>query len=722
MSALPKNQSRHGDYFYMNPTISALRRDFLKKQGWSDDVMSRHKLTVCPNVPADTNAPVLWNPKFHGQLGGHPYVAIPYPDLNGEPLMRHVPAVGALIPFVRARLLEFKGKKGKYQSYKGAGVAIYCPASEPWEEIAADPSQPICITEGEFDAITACENGITCLGISGVDCFAPKGGIAEPVGPDRFVWAGRQVTIVFDQDEDSTEAKPYKPSVMSGAGRIEAALCIVGAKVGHMYFARTRAGKEHRGQKMGFEEYFKAGGTVDELAETFEKPQEIPVLAELILRYGMTRKGDVLDGETGELMKFAALQNVYAPHHRPGEKGGKIYVANDWKDHRNRFLVERVVLEPDLATGFTSSGLYNQWQGFATVPAAVADPEAVAAFEILGKRLFNESWPWARGHYAHLLQFPGVKAYHAVILQSPVGGIAKSLFNEIIGEIIGPRHARKVQPDRLFHKFGGHLNGAVFLWCDELQSDYARHEDTLKDMISSEEWEIEGKGTNLIVVPNRVRIAISTNRPYAMKMDKDARRLLVQRPSVSQGEKVQWQEWVHSNALRLKKDPEWRASVMTYLLGIDLTADGAYSPIEDAPWTIHRSEMAHASNSVKEFDSEGLYDKMPDVFALTKEMRTRAYGEAKDKYVMDLVAQAAPYRVESTVKVEGKVITVMVYSKTAPLPLTEYVRKTSTGKADGMRMKLTPGQIKVSDVLAETQKALGVPSYAVKDVISEDGG
>lgn len=693
----------------LSPELDRLRRDWLEGKGWDDSVLLVNQMTFCPNLPAEGVEPI-WHPRFQSQLRGHPYRSIPYFDLNGEPLLRHIPLAGRVMPFVRARLLNYKEKKGKYQSYAGGGVAIYaCRQQANWSEIAADASIPVALTEGEDKSIAGCLNGMPTLGISGVDCLVSNGVIAEPCGPDVFIWKDRTVLIVFDQDEESTYDKPWKPGVAAGADRCASHLIAAGAVPVFVYIARTEVGKERLGQKLGLDDYFKAGGTVDELIseQCTRRADQDNILAQLLLRYGMTDKGDVLDAETGGLLNYGKLKLVYAAHFTIQKINGnkrKVYAMDRWLDHPSRVIVphDGIVLDPTLPTGFVEGCKYNQWQGFVTAPAAVPNPVAVAAFETLGSRLWNESWPWVRGYYAHLMQRPGDKAVQSLVLRSKVEGIGKSLQCEIIQETIGPAHAVKIQPDKLFHKFGTHVRGNVFGFCDELQSDYTRHEDTLKDLITADTWEVEDKGVNIQRVPNRMRLVINTNRAYATKMGENARRQLVQVPSVSEADKANgWQDWVRSVAVRLKTDPEWRASVLAYLLSVDLSACG-YAPDMDAPWTIHRAAMAAAGDSPQDMEAKRLFDSLPDRFALTADMNTVVWDGKANKNIMDLVRASATYTAYGQVKADGKVLTLNVYSKSEPLPVRTMERTDSAS----VRARVDLPAEEVRAILKATQEVL----------------
>ncbi len=121
---------------------------------------------------------------------------LPYYSLDGKPL-----------DFERWRLfppiVSADGHTRKYHQTAGSTPYLYLPPLLNWRAVAADPSRPLVITEGEKKAAAGCQGGLTVGGIAGVWCWRMKLENGERlVLPelDLFVWAGRRVEIVPDSD------------------------------------------------------------------------------------------------------------------------------------------------------------------------------------------------------------------------------------------------------------------------------------------------------------------------------------------------------------------------------------------------------------------------------------------------------------------------------------------------------------------------------------------
>lgn len=121
---------------------------------------------------------------------------IPYFDLGGN----H-------IDFERWRLfppiVSFDGHSRKYHQPAGSTPHLYLPPLLNWRSVAADPTIPVVITEGEKKAAAGCQEGLTVAGIAGVWCWRMKQEDGERlVLPelDLLVWKGRLVEIVPDSD------------------------------------------------------------------------------------------------------------------------------------------------------------------------------------------------------------------------------------------------------------------------------------------------------------------------------------------------------------------------------------------------------------------------------------------------------------------------------------------------------------------------------------------
>ena len=124
-------------------------------------------------------------------------VLIPYFDVNGN-----------RTDFFRIRFddytppfAELTGEKPmRYSQPAEPGVHIYFSPLVNWTPLMKDAKSELLITEGEFKAAKACQEGFPTIGIGGVAMWHLKG--QRRLHPDlaQFTWQDRDVVIVFDSD------------------------------------------------------------------------------------------------------------------------------------------------------------------------------------------------------------------------------------------------------------------------------------------------------------------------------------------------------------------------------------------------------------------------------------------------------------------------------------------------------------------------------------------
>jgi len=164
----------------------------LRRSGLSDETIERSGIYSCS---AEEGTGIVGFPLKTSCL------AFPYQDTDGDgtpPYIRIKPDTPHVI----------SGKPAKYLTPKGAGNRLYIPPGV--EANLRDPSRPLLITEGEKKALKATQEGLDCVGLSGVWSWRGNLGNGKS-GPipdlDRVEWHGREVVILFDTDS------PEKPEV-----------------------------------------------------------------------------------------------------------------------------------------------------------------------------------------------------------------------------------------------------------------------------------------------------------------------------------------------------------------------------------------------------------------------------------------------------------------------------------------------------------------------------
>ena len=149
---------------------------------------------------------------------------VPYLDLdgkpylhNGKPFYRIKPDAGQLTGY----------KPPKYLSAKGSGCRPYFSPLLKLQDLIKDikGNGDVIFTEGEKKAESLVANGLTTIGIAGVDCW--RDGRTDGMLPEleAINWRGRNVFILFDSDVTS------KDSVQRALKALACKLTEKGAKV-----------------------------------------------------------------------------------------------------------------------------------------------------------------------------------------------------------------------------------------------------------------------------------------------------------------------------------------------------------------------------------------------------------------------------------------------------------------------------------------------------------
>ena len=662
-------------------SLDSQRDKFLDKYGWPAEVLADYGIMLRPNVKLVDGADG-WHEKYHHQLQGYDYADIIFRELDGRPITVYAARASTYTTFRRARLLGYNGP-GKYQQYKGTGVAVYLPfdATRPdyWIDIACDPTADLVITEGEFDAISAHYRGMPCMAVTGVSCFMDTKRGTRPVVAhpgDEFVWEGRTVFICFDQDPESTEDEPYKKSVQRGLESLALNLAYIGAKPKLLHIVRSPIGRAHVGEKVGLSEYFKFGGTVPDLMATVEDVSvESTGLLDLLLNYAIM-KGDVIDLRTGEILAYHKWALVHAPKSVVVQSDDKIKVipaTQAWLTHSLRRMVTDFTFDPEHPYGLVEeSTLFNLWHGFATEAGDLTDPvamEGVELFESYGERLWGDLWPWVRGLLAHIFQRPGEARLHALILQSPVTGTGKSAFFKLIMQLIGPDHALAIAPDRFFGQFNHLAQGKLIVLFDEAHIVSRKMCASLKDQVTSDTMIVEGKGTNSFVAPWRGVFCMATNESFAVAASQEERRYCQNTPAISTADKVGWQPWVHRTLTLLTgEDSEAlrRRGGIAAWLGKEEWLDD-YQPKADAPRSQSLELSVVSGLSEKEFAAHKLYAELPDLFVIPP-MARGGVGVEVTKYILDQAIGMCTYKTTMIVRVANQIQRMLVCSKDVEIP------------------------------------------------------
>lgn len=517
-------------------------------------------------------------------------------------------------------------KDAKYLSPRESSTFAYLPRVDgiDWTEVAANPSIPVMITEGEFKAYTMCKAGFYCIGLTGVQAFG-RNGEPFPYPLSEFSQLGREWQIVFDADSESDFENPLKLTVAQAAMRLASKLALVGANPHLLHIARTPAFLEARTKdphaKLGLDDYLFAEGTPEQLIATKTRAIECQDMAYLRSTYAYyTGEAphivNVLNGHVYKTTVF--VKELEANKIRLVERANgapqKVRVASEFIDARDRPEIDRKVFWPHASMGYDAEArIYNEWRGFAVEGFIQSDEkeaynEVVAIWKKFIRGLCGEHDWYFEKWLAHLFQFPGVKTTIAVIMATPMTGIGKSLMGEIIRGMIGGESSVAMELGRATKDFNSLLSGKIFIQMDEAEGKFAGHESKLKDMITADTAIIEKKMFDAVVVDNFCRIFMTSNSVSPIRLDAEERRYLVLSPEMTKAEVVaNWGPWIGSVVAKQLKSPQGLRLLRCYLNKVDLTG---WEPTARVVMTPAALDMIDAGRTKSSDIVEGLWEAL----------------------------------------------------------------------------------------------------------------
>ena len=180
----------------------------------------------------------ILNRKRYGRKNG-PALVIPYRDEGGTTVLCRVrpdnpPENG-------------NGHIAKYLGPTGVPNRVYFPPGV-YDLLAADAAT-VFITEGEKKALRGAQDGLACIGLSGVENWHPRKSTALIPDLSRIAWKDRKTYIVFDSDAVDNE------NIRNAESLLAATLANHGADV---KIVRLPSGPG--GEKVGLDDYLVAHG------------------------------------------------------------------------------------------------------------------------------------------------------------------------------------------------------------------------------------------------------------------------------------------------------------------------------------------------------------------------------------------------------------------------------------------------------------------------------
>lgn len=286
---------------------------------------------------------------------------------------------------------------------------------------------------------------------------------------------------------------------------------------------------------------------------------------------------------------FIQMEKFHAAHanqtHTVQTNSGPKDIAQSrlWLAAQFRRQHEAIVTRPG-EPEITDDNCLNDWAGF-TVEANAGD---VAPFKNMYGHLFgSERFPllWL----AHLIQFPGIKMFVALVIWSLDQGVGKNLFFETVGALFSRHHFKLIGQSEVDDDFCGWIPGAIFVIADETRaSKNARSCDKLKLWQTASFLRTHDKGQPKREVENLMNMVFLSNHADGMFLSDQDRRFYVHEIKsgpLPESLKQEFLRWRDNGGLE---------HLLHYLRNIDLTG---FDPKGRAPVTESKREMIEASRS-----------------------------------------------------------------------------------------------------------------------------
>ena len=472
------------------------------------------------------------------QFQAQPALVIPYYAPSGRPLKPQ----RAWPDFYRIRYLgetEIKSfseaagaKPNRYSQPRNTGVCAYFPRCVDWEALAADPTEPLLITEGELKSAKATLEGFPTIGIGGVYNFrAASQGIFFLPELEAFNWVRRKVTIVYDSDFASN------PMVCNAINALAEELAERGA-LPHVAFLENVYPEEN--SKTGLDDFL-VERTDKELIQILKDAEPLGMTKRL---WEMNKEvvyirdpGMVVTLRTGQKMepsKFSGHSDwatISIPV-RTMTPGGSIKIEKEaaapvWLKWPLRRVADKLSYLPGKEDVVEMDGLtyLNQWKGWGVKPEKgnVKPFLELVSFIFMGAE--PEAKEWFLDWCAYPIQFPGTKLFSAVVVHGRNTGTGKTLLGYTLAKIYGNNFI-KIKSKDLYDTWWA--ENRQFVLGDEISgSDKRAESDMMKAMITQEEVNINIKYIPQFSVPDCVNYYLTSNHADALFLEDEDRRYFI---------------------------------------------------------------------------------------------------------------------------------------------------------------------------------------------------
>lgn len=199
---------------------------------------------------------------------------------------------------------------------------------------------------------------------------------------------------------------------------------------------------------------------------------------------------------------------------------------------RNDYIekVQNVAFHPARPLGtYEENGL--RWLNTYRPSAVVAVEGDATRFQKFVEYLVPDDFE--RGHLlkfmAHLVQKPGEKLAHAVILGSQEHGVGKSTLLDILFEVLGTHNCRKASSEELDSQYNSYVQNALLVLVEEINlgAGGRRVYNKLKDLITGSTVPMRRMYKDWDNVPNMANFVFLTNLQRPILLEKEDRRFFV---------------------------------------------------------------------------------------------------------------------------------------------------------------------------------------------------
>lgn len=503
----------------------------------------------------------------------------------------------------RYRYLEDTRRKGfgqlgsakarRYTQPSGSPPNVYWAPFTDWNQIIAQASVPLVITEGEKKAAASTKLGVPCLGLGGVWSFRSKA-LGKRMLPEltAVTWKEREVFIAYDSDAvRNTQVSIAEQALAEELTRLGARVRIV------------RLPDKADGGKMGLDDFLMEHGADDLVTlctetELFSQSSALHKLNSEVIY--IQNPGVVMVRDEQHPVRPSDFTNHrYADrqHTRLASMANgstKLEVrqtAADWLKWPSRSTARSIVFAPG-EDEITEDGRFNVWRGWPYTPhrGSVKPWTELLDFLCAGSevaRTYVEKW------FAYPLQNPGTKLRNAVVFWGFGKGTGKSLLGYTVGDLYGDAFYEiddsHVEGSAAFTEWARHRH---FVLGDEISGNSARKvANRIKAMITREKVEINIKNIPQYSIRDCINYYFTAQHPDCFYLEEGDRRLFIHevkaREPLPQEFYRTYDQWRHSEA--------GRRALMYHLLHEVDTSD--FDPMAAPPVTDDKLAMINSTGS-----------------------------------------------------------------------------------------------------------------------------